>query len=32
MLYVGRVDTAAVALYRRFGFESFQADIAYQRG
>jgi mycothiol synthase len=32
MLYVDEDNEAAVALYRRFGFGIFKADINYQRG
>ena len=32
MLYVDESNTAAVALYRRFGLEIYHADVSYQRG
>jgi mycothiol synthase len=31
LLYVDESNTAAVALYRRQGFEIYQADINYRR-
>jgi mycothiol synthase len=31
MLYVDESNTAAAALYRRFGFEIYKADVSYQR-
>jgi mycothiol synthase len=32
MLYVDESNSVAVALYRRFGFEIYRADVMYQRG
>jgi mycothiol synthase len=32
MLYVDESNSAAVALYRRFGFDIYKADVMYQRG
>jgi mycothiol synthase len=32
LLYVDESNTAAVALYRKLGFEIYQSDVNYQRG